>query len=367
MIPVALPSVLLLVLLLVSLLAAIFLTGWAMTLALSKSARRAFHRRLKTSVTVLLLSMALTGFFLLMLLSAHEVTREVDQQQAARHITLTKPTRLGGVDMPAGSKLLLDLAGDMESFSVAEFPHPVSAYGVEAISLNRAVSIDYDDKTFATKGSHATSVAVKGQGSQNVQGWRCNAAEPIQFALQPDGRLKDFDQCQLDDGNQVGDIGLPKGATVRLNGGTTYGDGFRDDDYWKIQLADNQVIRLFHLPLKRPRLMLDKQRRLLGFDEAGLACETTLGPMTYPAGTSVQSVGREQRGKYPGTWVFSPATDKVASYQGHADVPHGMSVLQTASGEVAAVMPSQQAGVFFFAAITVDGAGSAKPSADRCP
>lgn len=366
MIPVALPSMLLLVLLLLSFLATVFLAGWGVMLALSKSARRAFHRRLKTSLFVLMLSMVLASFFALMLWGSHEVTHEVDRQQAARHITLTQPARLGTIDMPAGTKLMLDIAGNIESFSHAEFPHPVTAYDVEATTLSRDISVDYDDKTFATKGSHATSVAVKGVGRQKVLGWWCDAAESIQFDVQPDGDLKSFDHCLLADGNQVGDIAVPKGATLRLNGGTVYGDGFRDDDYWRIQWADGQVLHLFQLPLKQPALMLDRQRRLLGFDEASLACETSLGPMTYPAGTLVQSARRGLRDKYPGTWIFSPQVGEVARYRGRADVPHGMFVLQTTQGDVAAVMSNQDAGILFFASIVVEGSEQAKPSPDHC-
>jgi hypothetical protein len=366
LIPVALPSVSLLVLLLLSLLATIFLAGWAVAFALSESVRRAFHKRLKTSLAVLLSSMLLASFFVLMLWGSHQVTHEIDRQQAARHITLTQPATVGGIDMPVGTRLIVEIAGDMESFSHAEFPHPVTAYGVEAITLNRDISIDYDDKTFVTRGSHATAVSVKGAGRQEVQGWWCDAAEFIQFEVRPDGRLKDFGHCLLADGNQVGDLAIPKGATLRLNEGTVYGDGFRDDDYWKIQLADDQVMHLFQLPLKQPELMLDRQRNLLGFDQASLACETSLGPMTYPAGTRVESAGRGLRDKYPRTWVFSPQAGAVARYRGHADVPHGMSVVQTAQGDVAAVMPNQDAGIMFFASITVEGSEQAKPLPYRC-
>ena len=56
-------------------------------------------------------------------------------------------------------------------------------------------------------------------------------------------------------------------------------------------------------------------------------------------------VYKRQREPYPGVLVLSPWNGQVAKREGQADVPEGMSVMQTLAGEVVDVVKNDTVGV----------------------
>lgn len=367
MIPVSLPSPAFFVLLSLSAFAGLLLIGWLLLLAVVPGMRRAFGKYVKSSSVLLLTLALLASFSAWVRYEFWQIGREIDRQVAALHVTLEQPARLGGIDMPAGTKLELTRRESLESFKAAQFPHPVLAYGIQAAVLTRYVSTDYDSETYATKGTYPTSVKLQGEGSQTVQGWHCDTTQPVEFEVQRDASVKAFDACVLAPGNLVADQAVPAGSTLRYTGGTMYGDGFRDKDRWQIRVESAQLTTLLDLPMNPFTIRLDAQRNVLAVDDAILACDTTVGPMQYLAGTMVESAKRGLREQFPGARVFSPADGHVARHKGYSDVPDGMSIIQLPSGEVAAIVTNAQAGVFRFARFVVDGGAAETPKRVRCP
>ena len=127
--------------------------------------------------------------------------------------------------------------------------------------------------------------------------------------------------------------------------------------------------QVYGLPLSEPRLYLDGERRLLRVSDAELACPTRFGGVDYAAGTQVKTARRgrgDDREPYPGVLVLSPWNGQVAKREGQADVPEGMSVMQTLAGEVVDVVKNDTVGVFHFATIIV-GDDMPQPTRARCP
>lgn len=73
---------------------------------------------------------------------------------------------------------------------------------------------------------------MTGNGVTLQSGWRCDAAQPVEFDLKADGDVSAFSRCVLADGNIVDGIVLPKGTFLRASTGNVYTDGFIDSDRW---------------------------------------------------------------------------------------------------------------------------------------
>ena len=84
--------------------------------------------------------------------------------EAARNVTLQATTTVGGIAMPAGTRLKLQDEGQLETYLEAEFPHPVAMYGVQASSARRYLQSDYDDETYALRGRYPRNVILRGAG-----------------------------------------------------------------------------------------------------------------------------------------------------------------------------------------------------------
>jgi hypothetical protein len=57
---------------------------------------------------------------------------------------------------------------------------------------------------------------------------------------------------------------------------------------------------------------------------------------------------------YPGGLVFSPWNGNSAQHAEHEDVPEGMSVVQTLSGELIEIVRNEKVGVFHFEEIAAE-------------
>ncbi|WP_418137408.1 hypothetical protein [Agrobacterium sp. El2ro-1b] len=112
---------------------------------------------------------------------------------------LAEPTRLGQIDMPKGTKLELSVADTPESFRRALFPHPVPVADIDAVEIARYISIKTNEN-YETIGFTPDNMRITGQGVSTQNGWRCDATQPVEFGLKPDGGISAFSTCILADG-----------------------------------------------------------------------------------------------------------------------------------------------------------------------
>lgn len=369
MIPIALPSAGFYIFVSLGFLAGLALLGWALVLVASGGARRTVRKYWKTSSLLFVVLAVPFAFYAWVQAVIWQIGRESDRREAARNVTLEATTTVGGIAMPAGTRLKLQDEGQLETYVEAEFPQPVAMYGVQASRATRYLDADYDSETYALSGRHPRSVLLRGAGSQAVQGWQCDATQDIEFDVEADGALKMLNKCVLGPGNRVEALDLAPGSIVYGSSGTVYTDGSRDPDQWRIEVKDPVAVKVYGLPLSEPRLYLDGERRLLRVSDAELACPTRFGGVDYAAGTQVKTARRgrgDDREPYPGVLVLSPWNGQVAKREGQADVPEGMSVMQTLAGEVVDVVKNDTVGVFHFATIIV-GDDMPQPTRARCP
>ncbi|WP_447918489.1 hypothetical protein [Achromobacter aegrifaciens] len=369
MIPIALPSAGFYLFVSLGFLAGLALLGWALVTVASAGARHTVRKYWKTSSLMFVVLAVPFAFYAWVQAVVWQVEREGARAEAARNVTLQEATTVGGVAMPAGTNLKLQDEGLLETYLEAAFPQPVAMYGVLASSARRYLNADYDSETYALRGRYPRNVILRGAGSQAVQGWQCDATQDIEFEVARDGAMTALDKCVLGDGNRAEALDLAPGSIVYGSSGTVYTDGSRDPDRWRIEVKNPVAVKIFGLPLSEPRLYLDDARRLLRVSDAELACPTQFGGVDYAAGTQVKSARRgrgDEREPYPGVLVLSPWDGQVARRDGEADVPEGMSVMQTLAGEVVGVVKNDTVGVFHFATITV---GDETPQERRasCP
>src|SRR5690606_11584463 len=102
--------------------------------------------------------------------------REIEREWRTRNYTLSEAARVGGIDMPAGTRLSLEVAHAPDTYNRADFPHPVSAHGVQALRIERYIHLEHEPDTYRLTGAYPLAMRVTGPGTQIVQGWRCDAA-----------------------------------------------------------------------------------------------------------------------------------------------------------------------------------------------
>lgn len=369
MIPIALPNANFFILLTAGFFAGLLLLIWGLVIAASAGARRTVRKYWKTSILLCLALAAPFSFYAWFQTLMWQIETEADRRQAALRVTLQEPSTVGGVAMPAGTRLTLRDEGQLDTYVEARFPQAVPILGVQASSARRYLDTRYEEGTYATLGRYPRTVILRGEGAQTVQGWRCDGAHDIEFSVQPDGALKAFEHCVLADGNAAAGLTIAAGAQLRGSDGTVYTDGSRDPDRWRVEVDSATAVKVFGLFLSRPTLYLDASRNVLRVTDAELACRTQFGGLTYAAGTQLKTArragGRDE--PYPGVLVFTPGDGQTATRPGHDDVPEGMSVMQTLQGEVIKIVDNEAAGVFTFDTFIIDGKEPERPARARCP
>lgn len=370
MIPIALPSATFFILLTAGFFAGFLLLGWGLALAASAGARRMVRKYWKTSILLCVGLAAPFAFYAWFQMMMWQIERESDRRQAALRVTLQEPATVGGVSMPAGTRLTLRDEGQLDTYVEADFPQPVAILGVQATAARRYLDTRYAAETYATLGRYPRTVILRGAGVQTVQGWRCDGAHDIEFSVQPDGALKAFEHCVLAQGNEAAGLAIAAGAELRGSNGTVYTDGSRDSDRWRVEVDGATAVQVFGLFLSRPTLYLDASRQVLRVTDAELACRTQFGDLTYAAGTQLKTARRRaghEREPYPGVLVFSPWNGQAAKRHGHEDVPEGMSVMQTLQGEIIKIVENEAVGVIRFDTFIIDGKEPKRPARARCP
>ena len=218
---------------------------------------------------------------------------------------LSEPTRLGQIDMPKGTKLELSVADTPESFNHALFPHPVSVANIDAVEIARYISIKTNEN-YETIGFTPDNMRIIGKGVTTQSGWRCDATQPVQFDLKPDGGISAFSTCILADGNVVDGITLPKGTFLRSSTGNVYTDGFVDSDRWVLDTPEGQGVRIDNFDLSEATLALDGERKLHEVRRGVLSKDGTLGTHHHTAGSTIRYNPRHLRNDYPGAWLIVP-------------------------------------------------------------
>ncbi|WP_175874629.1 hypothetical protein [Burkholderia sp. BCC0397] len=337
MIPAPIFSGAFLVVLGISFLATVAVLLWAGTLALSPHARRSFGARWIRKSVLLGVLCWMSSFFVILAIAYLKIDLAAQRKDAAEHPTLEKTTRLMGIDMPPGTQLSLATGGDMNSLDAATFPHEVDVYGIPA----RAVEVrsEFDDEAPWNDQApvRLTALGLTVTGPRSLDGWECDAGQPMEIVLRKDARTKSLWWCRLANGNRVADSVVPAGSDL-IRDTTTYGDGLRDNDYWRIDVAQGSVFQLAGLALRGARLRLDRQHRIVAFTSATLVRAVDVGDIHYPVGTAVSSALRGLREKYPGAWVFTPARGQPAVSKNDGPIADGMSIVQAPSGKTYALV-----------------------------
>ncbi|WP_175778489.1 hypothetical protein [Burkholderia anthina] len=333
MIPAPLFSGAFFVILGISFLATVAVLLWAVTLTFSPHARQAFRARWIRKSVLLGVLCLMSSFCVTLAVVYLKIDLAAQRKDAAEHPTLEQPTRLMGIDMPPGTQLSLATGGDMNSLGAATFPHETDVYGIPAMALE--VRSEFDDE--APRNDQApvtlTALGLTITGPRSLDGWVCDAGQPMEIVLRNDARIKTLWWCRLADGNRVATAVVPGGSDL-IRDTTTYGDGLRDDDYWRIDVARGGVFEFAGLALHGARLQLDRQHRVVAFTSATLARAADVGDIRYPAGTAVSSTLRGLRERYPGAWVFTPARGQPAVSKTDGPIADGMSIVQAPSGKI---------------------------------
>lgn len=342
MIPVPLFSPALLITLGVSALAVLALLLWLLALCLFRRARQGWrrHRTVSWSLLVVLLVLCIPQAY--MAYVWHVVGEEMRQEEVARHPTLTEPARIRGLDVPAGSRLSLPGSHDWQAAEEVEFPVPTPVHGIPALSVR--FSFTWDEQAPAGASVELPVHELRIAAPATVDGWHCGPQAPLRLAVRAESEVL-LMGCQIAAGNHAAGLDIPTDSEL-MRYTTTYGDGLRDADVWRIDV--HTPLQLAQLPLSGVTLLLDRERRLYGFESANLARDFTLGEISYPAGTQVQSVNRTLRDRAPGAWLFTPVNGKAARRADGATIAEGMTVVQQPDGRIEAELPNDKAGVIVF-------------------
>ncbi|CRQ66910.1 hypothetical protein PAERUG_P45_London_17_VIM_2_12_12_00882 [Pseudomonas aeruginosa] len=251
MIPVAPLPLIVPLIYLSSFVAGIWLLVWLSLLAFSPRARRWPSRGL-----LMLLLLIPLGLRAWLEIGLWQYERERAREEAAHSAVLERPTRLGGIEMPAGTRLKLELKHQPESFREAEFPTPVTIRGVATRHLQRWLQSEQDNPQdpWKTTGVHPTSLRLRGEGVAEIEGWRCDASQEIAFASERDGRPAAFEGCSLATGNRADDIDFPAGARLFASDGMVYTDGYRDAERWRVMPETGQRVSVHRAERRRPGL-----------------------------------------------------------------------------------------------------------------
>ncbi|MCW0205515.1 MAG: hypothetical protein OJK14_00365 [Achromobacter sp.] len=342
MIPVSLPGGNFYVLMAASLACLATLLTWLAVLATTRSARHWLggHRRTGTALMAFL---AVVGaIFPYQQLSLWFSAQRDAEADAGRKTVLAQPTRLAGVEMPAGTELRLAAPGDLASFDRAVFPaaHPAPILGIAASRLFR----------YAAHDKQAETLSVEIERDQALDGWLCAHGHRIEFVLR-DGHPR-FASCHLAVGNTLDQQPVPAGAWLKVIAAAPAPGAAGDAPRWLLRTEGSDALDVDRLPLLKVDMQLDGQRRMLGF-EGLLARETVLGDMTYPPGTRVLAANPALPGAQAGDLLFSPSRGRSARRAGGDDVPAGKSVLQAPDGAVRGVFGNRVAGVLDVAAMRI--------------
>ncbi|QEI04592.1 hypothetical protein FXN63_01140 [Pigmentiphaga aceris] len=252
---------------------------------------------------------------------------------------LNAPTRVGGIDMPSGTRLQLEREEQLDSFSSAVFTSPVQAYGVPAMRINRQLRVTQRD---GDEVHEPTGAYVTVAGDQTVDGWTCTSGAvegrrrpTLHFQLARDGSARAFEGCLTAAGNLVDGHALPLGSDI---GAAKYPD--RPAIRWRVSPGDDKLFTVRGIPVYNATLLVDAKRQVVGVQHAQLACRLTLGPVTYAPGTEIESADGDWRKRFPDAWFFKTSSTRLATQVG-GDITPGAWVVQSPDGVLRGTMAAR--------------------------
>lgn len=175
---------------------------------------------------------------------------------------LSENSFIGGIDMPAGTKLVVNAPYDFESFREAKFPHPVRISGTDALFAERYVTTETDEE-YRILGYTPLNIRLTGIGEGLENEWRCDATHPITLQTHSDGSVKAFESCMAAVGNRIENQLLPKGAEIIATDGSVYTDGFVASDRWLIYLPADAQLSVGNKAQIGGMIRLDAERRII--------------------------------------------------------------------------------------------------------
>ena len=175
---------------------------------------------------------------------------------------LSEDSFIGGIDMPAGTKLVVNAPYDFETFREAKFPYPVRISGTDALFAERYLRAETDEE-YRTLGYTPLNIRLTGIGEGLENEWRCDAAHPIALQTHSDGSVKAFESCMAAVGNRIENQPLPKGAEIIATDGTVYTDGFVASDRWLIYLPADAEFKIGNKAQIGGVIRLDAERRVI--------------------------------------------------------------------------------------------------------
>ena len=357
MIPFGFPSYGFYIKLLLSLLAGIALLGCLIALACSRQCRLRVAAHPWRSLLLMAVLVICSFKFVQFRYAMWRIEQDYDKQQAALHITLSAPQTLGGIAMPSGSRLRLSQQDKPDSYTEAWFDTPATLAGLSITHVKRYLSPTYNTDKQAGE-PHAHTLNAWGPGVQTIAGWSCDTTQQLEFDIPDGSTTPEFLMCQLAAGNQADGIDIPPGSTVQARNGITYTDGHVEPLRWYVSVADDAPpLSVQGIPLRHAGLQLDEHHRISSVSgNAELAHALQLGPISYPAGTLVQTLAYPKNRQHPNALVFSPANDQPAQHEDGRTIADGMSVIQQHDGTVLDIVSNAQAGITRFLSIEVDDA-----------
>lgn len=254
MIPIGLPSVEFLLIRLGYLLATAIWIIWTLRLAFNGKARGKL-KNWKIPIFWLLSMVSIYSLWSVYAFSRDFAAYKAEEQEKYYPV-LKERQRLGGIEMPDGTRLKLGVARQNEAFDRAELPHPISVNGVKTTLIERYLSI-HTDKNHHTTGFTPKNLRLSGVGKSRQSGWICDASAAIVFETDPTGQIKALQSCTAAAGNLIEGEPLPEGAKIVASQGTVFLDSRLGVDRWLIHLPSDSRLMVGGTEQKGGAVLLD--------------------------------------------------------------------------------------------------------------
>lgn len=259
-IPIGLPSIEFVLIRLAYLGVTLFWLAWLVRLGLSQKARLRL-RSWRGAAFLICGAIACYSIW-----AIYDFNRHLDayrsQHQAQYYPVLAMAHSLGGIDMPAGTKLKLALAYQLASFERATFAFSINIGGVDTLLAERYIAIR-TDADYQSAGFSVENLRLTGIGESAQAGWVCDASSPIVFLTHPDGSIARFESCTAAAGNLIQDAALPQGADIIATQGRVFLNGTTGADRWLIQLPPDARFSSHGISQIGGALWLDADRKII--------------------------------------------------------------------------------------------------------
>lgn len=229
---------------------------WTLRIILSAKARRRFGPARIVVYAIFTAMSCLTVWY------HYDLRQPTAEFKMKFEPVLSESNLIGGINMPAGTKLVVNAPYDFETFREAKFPYPVRISGTDTLRAERYLTIETDEE-YRTRDYTPLNIRLTGLGEGLESEWRCDATHPIVLKTHSDGSIKEFESCIAADGNLIENQPLPEGAEIIAIDGTGYTDGFVALDRWLIYLPASAEFSVGNKSQIGGVIRLDAKRRII--------------------------------------------------------------------------------------------------------